>query len=344
MPLPLVKFAEDKRRIEENLMRDTIFWDRLKISKNSDMKSIFQIVSVFLILIVFASIFSKGVFLQPNNLLNLLTQNVILSLLALGQLLVVLTGGIDLSIGAVVGLSSVLVVLFQDYGLGVSLIIALGASMLIGFLNGSIVSFRRLPPFVVTLAMMLITYSVTQIMTGGASVYTGRHGAEIASGLINFYKQSFLGLPYPILLGIIAFVAVSLYLRTSNGHLMYTVGGNERAAFLSGVSVSKVRILAYALSSFLAGIGGILLVARVGMGAPDSGTLILLDSIAAVTIGGASLSGGVGTVVGTLMGVLILSTLNNLMNLLNVSPAIQPAVKGIVILVAVYLNSRKKNN
>lgn len=324
-------------------MKGLSFLKRFETSMNSDNKNFFKTSVIFIALMSFAAISSKGVFLQPRNLLNLLTQNTILSLVALGQFLVIITSGIDLSVGAIIGLSSVFAVLFQDLGLGVALVAAMGASVSLGFISGSIITFRRLPPFVVTLAMMLIAYSVAQIMTGGAAVYSGRGGADIAPELLHFYKKSFMGLPYPILVGILAFIGVSLFLRTSYGHFLYTVGGNERAAHLSGIPVSKVKILAYVLSALLAGIGGILLVARVGMGTPDSGSLILLDSIAAVTIGGASLSGGVGTVAGTLMGVLILSTLNNIMNLLNVSPAIQPAVKGIVILLAVYLNSRQKN-
>lgn len=310
---------------------------------NITFKNNMRTLIIFLIIVITASVVSKGVFLQPTNILNLMTQNVILSFVALAQLLVVITKGIDLSVGAIIGLNSVVVVLYQDLGLGIALFLALGISALFGCANGSMVTFLRLPPFVVTLAMMLITYSVAQILTGGAGVYSGKGGAEIAEGLTTFYSKKMLGVPYPILLSIIAFIAVGLFLRSSYGHFMYSVGGNERAAHLSGIPVSKVKILAFVLSSLLAGIGGVLLVARVQMGSPDPGMLILLDSIAAVTIGGASLAGGVGTVIGTLLGVLILSILNNIMNILGVSPAIQPAVKGALILTAVYLNSRQRN-
>jgi ribose transport system permease protein len=309
-----------------------------------DTRATLKILLVLLGLSLLATVVSGGVFIQPNNLVNMVFQNAILIVIALAQLLVILTGGIDLSVGAVVAVSSVLVVLFQDYGLLPSLAIALTFAVVFGLVNGFLVTYVRLPAFVVTLATMQIGYSISRILSGGGAVYTGFQGAGLPPVLVNFFKDSFLGIPYPLLISVIALAAIALYLRSSIGHFIYTIGGNERAAFISGIPTRRVKMLVYVLASVLCAVGGILFVARVGMGDPQAGTWLPLDSIAAVSIGGASLSGGIGTVSGTLIGVMILSVLNNIMNLLGVPPTLQPAIKGLVILVTIYLNSARKQN
>lgn len=299
---------------------------------------------IFLGLVGVAAILSKGVFLQPKNLLNLMYQNVILGVVALGQYMVVLTSGIDLSVGSMVGISSVLLVLYQDAGPGEALAIALAGAVIIGLLNGALVTYQRLPAFVVTLATSQIGYSLAQIVSGGAAVYRGAGGAELAPLVANFNKTMIAGMPAPFIMWLLAVAGVALYMRTSYGHFTYTVGGNERAAYLSGLPVHRVKMLAYMLAGLLGGLGGLLSVARVGMGDPQAGTSYVLDTIAAVTIGGASLSGGRGSVAGTFLGVLILGTLNNISNLLNISPSMQPAVKGLVILLAVFLGTRRNRS
>jgi ribose transport system permease protein len=309
-----------------------------------DTRATLKILLVLMGLVVLATVVSQGVFIQPNNLVNLVFQNNILIIIALAQLLVIITGGIDLSVGAIVAVSSVLVVLTQDYGLAASITIALAVAMGFGLVNGFLVTYVRLPAFVVTLATMQIGYSISRILSGGGAVYTGLRGAHLPAVLVDFFKNSILGIPYPLILSILFLAGVALYLRSSLGHFAYTIGGNERAAFISGIPTRRVKILVYALASLLCGIGGILFVARVGMGDPQAGTWLPLDSIAAVSIGGASLAGGIGTVPGTLIGVLILSVLNNIMNLLGVPPTLQPAIKGLVILVTIYLNSARKQN
>lgn len=291
-----------------------------------------------------AAILSKGVFLAPNNIVNLINQNAILILVALAQFLIILTRGIDLSVGAITAISSVIVVLYQDLGLGVSILLALTVSALLGMISGGLVTFRKLPSFVVTLAMMQIIYSLAKVLCGGAAVYKSLGGQKIDEGLLMFFKGTFIGIPNPILVCAIAIFSVSLFMRTSYGHFIYPIGGNESTAYLTGLPVAFVKVSVYTIASFIASIAGILFVTRVGMGDPNTGQWLPLDSIAAVTIGGASLSGGIGTVAGTVVGVFILSVLNNIMSLMNVPPTIQPAIKGAVILLAVYLNSRKKEN
>ena len=323
-------------------MREMSRLQEWRVRTKSDTQRIVTTLIILVVLLAGASILSRGVFLKPTNLLNLVFQNVILGVASLGQFLVILTAGIDLSVGAMVGLSTVLLMVLQSLGLPTAIVAAIGVPLVIGAVNGFFVSARRLPAFVVTLAMMLFTYSLAQVISGGAGVYSGLNGAPLSPWLATFNKSALLGIPYPAIVWLAMIGATSLYVRLSVGHFAYAVGGNEKAARLSGVPVVFVRFLTYVAAALLAAVGGILAVARVGEGHPAAGQTYLLDSIAAVTIGGTSLAGGQGSVIGTLMGVIILGTINNIMNLLNISPMLQPAVKGLVILVAVYINSRRQ--
>jgi ribose/xylose/arabinose/galactoside ABC-type transport system permease subunit len=319
-------------------------------NRSFDTRSVLNILAILIAMTFFASVFSQGVFLQPKNLVNLFMQNVVLIIITLGQLLVIVTMGIDLSVGAVMAVSSVLVVLFQDFGTVGSFAIALGGALIFGIVNGTLVTFIKLPAFVVTMATMQIGYSVAKLLSDaagsrGGTVYTSLSGMELPTNFSEFYKGNLGGLPLPILVSFVFLILIALYLKTKNGHFIYPVGGNEKTAFLSGIPVWKVKMSVYMLSSVLAGVAGILFVSRVGLGDPQAGgSWIALDSIAAASIGGASLSGGLGTVLGTFFGVIILGVLNNIMNLLGVPPTLQPAIKGLVILIAVYLNTRRKMN
>jgi ribose/xylose/arabinose/galactoside ABC-type transport system permease subunit len=319
-------------------------------TQSFDTRSVINILIILLSMIFFAAVFSQGVFLQQKNLVNLLMQNAALIIITLGQLLVIVTMGIDLSVGAVMAVSSVLMVLFQDFGVVGSIVAALGGALIFGVVNGALVTFIRLPAFVVTMATMQIGYSVAKLLSDaagsrGGTVYTSLGGMELPTLYSEFYKGNLWGAPLPILVSFGFLILIALYLKTKNGHFIYPVGGNEKTAFLSGVPVWKVKMAVYMLSSVLAGVAGIIFVSRVGLGDPQAGgPWIALDSIAAASIGGASLSGGLGTVLGTFFGVIILGVLNNIMNLLGVPPTLQPAIKGLVILIAVYLNTRRKMN
>jgi ribose/xylose/arabinose/galactoside ABC-type transport system permease subunit len=315
--------------------------EKFRTNSTFEVRGTLRVLLVFVVMVVLATVLSKGVFLQPANLLNLGMQNAILLVVACGQLLVILTGGIDLSVGAIHAICTVIIVLSQDYGLGVSLVLAVLVSALLGLINGGLVTFMRLPSFVVTVGTMTIFSSLAMVISRGGTVYTGLQGAAISQGLLSIFSKSFLGIPLPFYLATLAAVAVWMHLRTSTGYFTYAVGGNRRAAFLSGIPVRYVEYSVYVLAAVLAGISGALFVARVGLGDPQAGRWLNLDSIAAVSIGGASLAGGVGNVFGTFLGVLIIGVLNNIMNLLGVPPTLQPAIKGLVILVAVFLNSSR---
>lgn len=299
--------------------------------------------AILIILVLVAQLLSNGVFLRSNNLINLGRQNTMLLFVALAQLVVLLTGGIDLSVGAVVALSSVLVVLFQGYGIGLALAIALAAGAVVGFISGALVTFLKLPAFVITLAMQQIVYSVAKVMTNGAKVEHSLNGVVLSPALSQFYKTSLGGLVMPLWLCLAIIAVMILYMRTKYGYYLYAIGGNASAARFSGLPVRAVNVLAFALSSLLCAFAGFLFVCRVGTGDPDTGILLPMDAIAACTIGGVSLAGGKGSVVGATVGLLVLCVLNNVMSLVHVSPNVQPMVKGIVILITVFVNSMKKN-
>ncbi len=307
-----------------------------------ETRGVLRILIVLIGLVALAAILSDGVFLQMGNVVNLGQQNAMLLVVAMGQLLVILTGGIDLSVGATLAMSSVVFVVLQDYGLAPALAGSMATAALIGLANGSLVTLLRLPSFVVTLAMSQIVASLAMVVSEGGTVYTGFGGAEISSFTSDFYAGTVAGVPNLVIFALLIMGVIALYLRTSYGHFIYAVGGNRRAAFLSGIPVNVVGVAVYVLAALLAAVGGLLFVSRVGLGDPQAARWIVLDSIAAVSIGGASLSGGVGTTVGVLLGVIILGVLNNIMNLLGVPPNLQPAIKGLVILVAVLLNSSRK--
>jgi ribose transport system permease protein len=314
----------------------------------ADARSNLKTLVILVGLIILASVFSNGIFLQPSNLVNLVFQNAVLIIVAVGQFMIIATGGIDLSVGAVMAASSVTVVLFQHYGLPGSFLAALLVAAVFGLINGALVTYVRLPAFVVTLATMQIGYSVAKLLSDwggsrGGTVYTSLGGTEIPTTFTEFYKSSWNGIPYPLFFCVLILLLAALYLRLRHGHFIFPVGGNEKAAFISGIPVKTVKMAVYVIASCLAAVGGILFVARVGLGDPQAGTWLALDTIAAVSIGGASLNGGLGTILGTILGVVILSVLNNIMNLLGVPPTLQPAVKGMVILLAVYLNSLRRN-
>lgn len=309
---------------------------RLSFDKRNELRTFLILIG----LIIIAAILSNGTFLDGRNLLNILNQNSILMMVALAQFIVIVLGGIDLSVGAVMALSSVLVVKYQHFGLMGSMGLAFAVGAAVGILNAYLVIYRRLPTFIVTLATMEITYSIAQMVSGGAAVYTSVTGAQIDEGLLNYFKQSVAGISYPVITCIIAIVLLSLYFKTRWGSSVFATGGNESVAKLSGISTPRVKMSVHIIVSLICTIGGIMFVSRVGMGDPQTGSTQQIDSIAAVTIGGASLSGGTGTIIGTVLGVLILSVLSNIMSLIHIPTTIQPAIKGLAILIAVFFNTR----
>lgn len=290
-------------------------------------------------------------FLTPENGLNVLRQVAVNIIIATGMTLVVITGGIDLSVGSVLALTGALAAgLFKsglalpafDLWIGFTLlgvfITCLLAGAVLGWFNGWIVTRFEVPPFVATLAMLTIARGLTMLYTGGHPISNlGEKFAFLGSG-------SFLRLPVPVWIAfMVVLTAAFLSKKTKWGRYVYAIGGNETAAKLSGISIHSVKRKVYLMAGALAALGGIIVTARLDSAQPNAGTSYELDAIAAVVIGGTSLSGGKGSVWGTVMGAIIIGVLNNGLVLLNVSPFWQQVVKGSVILLAVIVDRSGKS-
>jgi ribose transport system permease protein len=292
-----------------------------------------------IILVVIVSILNPS-FLEPLNILNLLRQVAINALIAFGMTFVILTGGIDLSVGAILALSSALTAGMMVSGIDPLLAILIGCILggLMGMVNGLFITKGKMAPFIATLATMTIFRGLTLVYTGGNPI-TGL-GDNYLFQL--FGRGYFLGIPVPAVTMILTFVVLFIILhKTPFGRKTYAIGGNEKAALISGIKVPKVKVMIYSLSGMLAALAGAILTSRLNSAQPTAGTSYELDAIAAVVLGGTSLSGGKGRIFGTLIGALIIGTLNNGLNLLGVSSFYQMVVKGIVIVIAVLLDRKK---
>ena len=289
---------------------------------------------VMLILLIVSSMLSDK-FFTSLNIFNLLRQLTPPTLMAMGMLFVILTGGIDLSVGSIVGMSTVLTAHFLlRYNLAVTLLLVVLIAAAFGAFSGYLVARRRLAPFVVTLAGMTIARGIAFIISKGQPT---RITNEI---LIRFATGGFAGIPYVVWLAVIVVVFLVFVQRfTVFGRFIQAVGSNETAVILSGINAGFYKISVYAISAALSAAGGIVIASRVNSGTPLAGMGAELDAIAAVVIGGASLAGGRGTVINTLMGVLVLGMIGNIMNLLNVSAYYQQVLKGVIIIIAVLLQA-----
>ncbi len=294
----------------------------------------------FGVIIIFFSL-SSEYFLDVYNLMNILVQSSLIAIIAVGQTFVILTGGIDLSVGSIVALSSVGTGLMLVAGIPIWLSIILGVliGMASGLVNGATVAFGKVPAFIVTLGMMSIARGAALALNNGKPV----------SGLpLEFERiasEEIFGIP------IFAIYMVGIYLlgffilyKTRLGRHTFAIGGNREATKLSGINVPKNEMMAYTISGILAGLGGVLLTARLNYATPISGNSYELDTIAAVVIGGTSLAGGEGGLIGTLIGALLLGTLRNGLTLLNVVSYYQQIIIGSVIVLAVFYDRLKAKN
>ncbi|MEL5513425.1 ribose ABC transporter permease [Serratia bockelmannii] len=295
-----------------------------------------------LVLIAVVSSMSPN-FFTLNNLFNILQQTSVNAIMAVGMTLVILTSGIDLSVGSLLALTGAVaasIVGFEVNALvavAVAAALALGAA--IGACTGVIVAKGKVQAFIATLVMMLLLRGVTMVYTNGSPVNTGFTDVADTFGWFGIGRP--LGVPTPIWIMAIVFIAAWYMLHhTRLGRYIYALGGNEAATRLSGISVDKVKIIVYSLCGLLAALAGVIEVARLSSAQPTAGTGYELDAIAAVVLGGTSLAGGKGRIVGTLIGALILGFLNNGLNLLGVSSYYQMIVKAVVILLAVLVDNK----
>lgn len=291
-----------------------------------------------LIVLFIAASFMSEHFLTANNLLNIVGQVSHLGIMAVGAALVIIIGGIDLSVGSTLALSIMTSSwLYSTIGLpfGWSVAAGLAVGVAVGVLNGFLVTRGRIQPFVATLATMSAAAGLALYITNGVPI-TGFPDWFLQITRVRFYGVSIQAI---VLLAV--FLWVGLWLRyRPNGRALYAIGGNEEVARLSGIPVRRLKIRVYATAGLLASIGGLIVMSRLNSAQPTAGEADLLNVIAVVVIGGASLAGGRGTMFGTLTGLFIVGVLNNIMNLMNVSPNLQPVVIGAVI-IAVVLTDRK---
>ncbi|MDQ3063628.1 MAG: ABC transporter permease [Acidobacteriota bacterium] len=271
-------------------------------------------------------------FLSFENLINVALSIAVIGILAVGMTFVILTGGIDLSIGSVVALAGVTAALVtrrtELASLGFAAALAVGLAS--GAFNGATIAYFRVPPFVVTLAVLTIARGLAFIFSEGRSI------GSLPESFGRLGRSAFLGIPFSVWLMISMFALGWFTLQhTTFGRYVYAVGGNREAAHLSGVKTKAVEFRVYVLNGFFVGLGAIALASRLGAGVPNSGLQYELDVIAAVVVGGTSLSGGRGSVVSTLFGAIFIGVLNNGLNLAGVDTYVQKIVLGIVILLAV---------
>jgi inositol transport system permease protein len=316
----------------------------------------YAIVLIFIAMFV-GMTFLTDAFLQPRNLVNVVRQISVVGLIAIGVTMVIITTGIDLSSGSVLALAAVFAASLAQLpdwhdakypGLVVPVIVpivvALAIGLLCGAINGGLIARFKIPPFIATLGMMTVA-------RGFALIYSNRPVSGLTD-TYNFIGQGEilkvipisppLGIPIPVL--ILAAVAVGAHIMLNNtrfGRHIYAIGGNEQAALISGLNVGRIKIGVYTIAGLLSGLAGLVLSSRIGSGQPGLAVGIELDAIAASVIGGTSLSGGVGTIWGTIIGALIIGVLNNGLDLLNVSAYWQTIVKGSIIVVAVIIDERK---
>lgn len=302
----------------------------------------YGIVIAFFLLCV-ALTFLNKYFLTTSNIVNILQQTSINGILALGMTLVILTGGIDLSVGSVMAVSSIMAATFVtgDHPRSLWVVLPLGmcAGAFLGLLNGLVVAYLKVPSFVTTLGMLSVARGLTYAYTDGMPV------PNLSENFLNLGEGAVLGVPLPIVVLVVLFGALWwLLTQTTYGRSIYAVGGNARSARTAGIRTKPVVASVYVFSGALAAVGGLVLAARTSAALPQAGVGYELDAIAAVVIGGTSLTGGVGSVAGTLLGALIIGTINNGLDILGVSSAYQQIVKGCIIVVAVLLDYSRHSN
>ena len=315
----------------------------------SALHKLSALITLLLLILVFS--FTSSAFFSVNNGLTVLLQTSVIGLLAIGMTMVIITGGIDLSVGSVLALAGVVTGLLMKAGMPVmpAMVFGVITGGFCGFLNGLVITKMRITPFVATLGMMMIARGVALQLTGAAPISRlGETFGWLGNGALyrivemqdnGFPKVIFPGIPYPaILLLIMAICGAFLLQRRQIGRHIFSVGSNEEAARLSGVNVDRTKIWAYTASGALAGLAGMVLMSRLVTVQPNEGVMYELDAIAASVIGGASLMGGVGSISGSMIGAFIIGVLRNGLNMAGTSAFIQQIIIGVVVIGAVYID------
>lgn len=313
-----------------NRHQEKRYWMKL-LSKNSKY-------IMLLIMVVFSTLVSDK-FFSTTNISNLFKQNAAVGIVALGELLVILTGGIDLSVGAIVSMTTIItsLALKAELPIYVAIIGALAAGLAAGLINGILITRFKIIPFIATLATLNVFGGIALLLS------TGRQGFYENDVFLKLGSTSFGFMPLIAILWLIIAIVLSLVLEhTRAGRHLKGFGGNREAVRLSGVNINRVELAAYTVSGLFCAIGGIIMASRLTLGSNSAGDGWELTAIASVVIGGASMTGGIGGVGGTIVGTLVMGLIGNVMNLLKVSIYWQQIIKGIIILVAVYASSVRK--
>jgi len=296
------------------------------------------LIALILLMVIITLVNSS--FMTTSNMLNLLLQVTTNGFIAFGMTFVILTGGIDLSVGSSLALSCAMAagMIVGKVPAAIAVLLALVTGGILGAINGLFIAYGQLAPFIVTLATMSIYRGATMVFTNGQPISNLGN-----SFLFQFIGQGrVVGIPFPVILMFVVFVILYIVLqKTAFGKYVYAIGGNEKAAYISGIKINKVKIIIYTIIGVMSALSGLVITSRLMSAAPTAGTSFEMDAIAAVVLGGTSLSGGKGRLFGTLLGALIIGVLNNGLNIIGVSSFWQQVVKGVVILIAVLLDRFK---
>lgn len=310
--------------------------------KNRNWIKQFSTIIILVLMIIFFSLATKN-FLAAKNMLNILRQVAVLSILTTGMTFVIISGGMDLTVGSMLGLTGVICAkLLTATGVGSvwAILITLVAACLFGTVTGLLIVTLHVPAIVITLGMMTVARGIAYIISGGIPIY------DIPDNIV-FLGQGYAGIiPIPVIIMLVVVITMGFILkRTYYGRFVYAIGGNDEAARLAGVPTKGILVSLYAISGFLSGIAGITLMGRVSSGAPASGTGMEMDVVTAVVIGGVSINGGKGGMLGSFIGALIIGVLSNGLTIMNVGEYYQQVIKGTVLILAVtfdVLSSREK--
>jgi len=305
----------------------------------SDLWGKYYIVITFGVMVIISSIISENFFSQ-ENISNVLKQSSVPGIVSLGQLVVILTGGIDLGVGSVVAITGVLAVGLQRHmPLSLALITTLAIGIFTGVFNGVLIAKRNVPPFITTLGMMVVARGLTYVYTDGGPIQiTYKEAYQV------FGRNSIGPVPNIVIIWIVLSLLTAVMIRkTTFGRTIVSLGSNKNAVYLSGINIDLHLIAVYVFSGLMCAITGIVLTSRLTIATPLMGSLMELDAIAAVVIGGASLSGGRGTVWGTMIGVLTLGLISNILNLMGVSAFYQDIFRGSIILLAVLFKTAQES-
>ena len=301
--------------------------------------NIYRSVLILIVICIFASILSSS-FLSVSNLFNVVKQITVAGIVGCGMTFVILTGGIDLSVGSIVGLAGAIAagILVSTENVFLAILAALGIGIVCGAINGFFVAQCEIPPFIATLGMMTLLRGCVLVYTKGAPIAIKVDAYKFIG------KGTILGVPVPILLLVILYLIAHYILnQTGFGRSIYALGGNKEAARLSGIRVKYSEWIVYIFNSLMSGIAAIVLTARLGSAQSTSGEGIEMDAIAAVILGGTSLSGGTGFVLPTVIGAMIMGIIDNILTLMNVNPHATNIVKGAVVLLAVMVDKKVKD-